>query len=169
MLVKLNISALSETRWYQYLVRFLLGGLITAGAGIIAKKFGPSIGGLFLAFPAIFPASVTLVEKHERERKEDRGLEGKQRARDAAAADAAGATMGSIGLIVFAVVIWKLLPVHAPWSVISGGTLVWAAVSSLVWFGWKRDWFLRYGEQVLASKRKAPRGPDNQKDLAAKL
>ena len=40
MLVKLNISALSETRWYQYLVRFLLGGLITAGAGIIAKKFG---------------------------------------------------------------------------------------------------------------------------------
>jgi hypothetical protein len=30
---------------------------------------GPRVGGLFLAFPAIFPASATLVEKHEKQKK----------------------------------------------------------------------------------------------------
>ena len=38
---------------------FFFGGLITAVAGVIAQRFGPIIGGLFLAFPAIFPASAT--------------------------------------------------------------------------------------------------------------
>ena len=49
---------------------------MTVLAGVIAKKFGPVVGGLFLAFPAIFPASATLIEKHERERKERKGLKG---------------------------------------------------------------------------------------------
>ena len=44
--------------------------------GIIAKKFGPGMGGLFLAFPAIFPARATLVEKHEKEKKQQAGMEG---------------------------------------------------------------------------------------------
>jgi hypothetical protein len=30
--------------------------------GLLAKKFGSTVGGLFLAFPAIFPASATLIE-----------------------------------------------------------------------------------------------------------
>ncbi len=55
----------------DYAIRFLFGGLITVAAGIIAKRFGPGIGGLFLAFPAIFPASATLIEKHEKEKKEE--------------------------------------------------------------------------------------------------
>jgi len=53
--------------------------LVTAVAGIIANKFGPAIGGLFLAFPAIFPASATLIEKHEKEKKEKQGFEGATR------------------------------------------------------------------------------------------
>jgi hypothetical protein len=51
------------------------------------------VGGLFLAFPAIFPASATLVEKHEAENKKRRGLSGMVRGREAAALDAAGAAM----------------------------------------------------------------------------
>ena len=51
--------------------KVLYWGLITAVAGIIAKQFGPGIGGLFLAFPAIFPASATLIEKHEKQKKEN--------------------------------------------------------------------------------------------------
>ena len=39
----------------------------------------PVVGGLFLAFPAIFPASATLIEKHGRERKEKAGLAGARR------------------------------------------------------------------------------------------
>src|SRR5881398_2408468 len=88
----------------EYALRFLFGGLIPAVAGIIAKKFGPGVGGLFLAFPAIFPASATLIEKHEKQKKESEGLRGTERAREAVSVDAAGAAMGSIGLLVFALV-----------------------------------------------------------------
>jgi hypothetical protein len=52
----------------------VLGGAMTVIAGLIAARFGPVIGGLFLAFPTIFSASATLIEKHVRERKEKAGL-----------------------------------------------------------------------------------------------
>ena len=74
MKIKTNFSAVRETKCYEYAIRFIFGGLITVAAGIIAKQFGPSIGGLFLAFPAIFPASLSLVDKHTKERKEQAGL-----------------------------------------------------------------------------------------------
>jgi Protein of unknown function (DUF3147) len=62
MRIQINPSPLFKTKWYEYATRFVLGGLITVGAGLIAEKWGPSVGGLFLAFPAIFPASATLIE-----------------------------------------------------------------------------------------------------------
>lgn len=97
MQVHLDSSALKRTTWHEYTVRFVFGGLITAVAGVIAKKYGAGVGGLFLAFPAIFPASATLIEKHEREKKQEQGLDGTERGREAAAVDAAGSAMGSIG------------------------------------------------------------------------
>src|SRR6201982_1001914 len=112
MRIQVNISALKQSRWYQLVVRFCLGGLITAAAGMIAKIYGPAVGGLFLAFPAIFPASATLIEKHERERKQKTGLHGTVRARKAVAIDAAGASIGSIGLFAFALVVQKLIVSH---------------------------------------------------------
>jgi hypothetical protein len=42
---------------------------MTLITGLIAHAFGATIGGLFLAFPAIFPASASLIEKHEIEKK----------------------------------------------------------------------------------------------------
>jgi hypothetical protein len=68
MIIQLNLSALRKTRWYEYAIRFVLGGAMTVIAGLIAARFGSVVGGLFLAFPAIFPASATLIEKHVRER-----------------------------------------------------------------------------------------------------
>ncbi len=76
MKIHVELNVVQQTKWYEYALRFLFGGLITATAGIIAKKFGPEIGGLFLAFPAIFPASATLIEKHEKEKKARRQLNG---------------------------------------------------------------------------------------------
>lgn len=110
-----------------------MGGLITAATGMIARKFGPVVGGLFLAFPAIFPASATLIEKHEREKKERKGLNGNQRGRDAAALEAAGSAMGSLGLFVFGVLLWTLLPGHQPWLVLAGATLAWGLASIAIW------------------------------------
>ena len=66
MIIKIDPSGIRDTRWHEYVVRFAGGGIITVIAGVIAKKWGPGVGGLFLAFPAIFPASATLIEKHER-------------------------------------------------------------------------------------------------------
>ena len=138
MLVKFEVAELRETRWYEYVTRFLFGGAITAVAGFIAQKYGPSIGGLFLAFPAIFPASASLIEKHENERKNRAGFAGTKRGRIAAGIDAAGTTMACIGLTAFAVVSWKLLPLHATWLALTVATLTWAGVSVMVWTARKR-------------------------------
>lgn len=132
MIVRFHPSALRDIRWYQYAVRFALGGAMTVIAGFIAAHFGPVIGGLFLAFPAIFPASATLIEKHARERKEKAGLSGARRGREAAALDAAGAVLGSIGLAAFAVVIWLGIERSAPLALLLA-TAVWLVVAITAW------------------------------------
>jgi hypothetical protein len=133
MRIQVDLSTLGQTKWHDYAVRFLFGGLITTGAGIIAKKFGPGIGGLFLAFPAIFPASATLIEKHEKEKKESLGLNGAARGRSAASIDAAGSSMGGIGLVVFAMVVSHFMPTERPWIVLAGATVLWLGISVTVW------------------------------------
>jgi hypothetical protein len=132
MIVQLRLYALRETRWYEYLVRFALGGAMTVIAGLMAAGFGPIVGGLFLAFPAIFPASATLIEKHVRERKEKAGLAGARRGKEAAALDAKGATLGSFGLAAFAVVIWLLIERASSLALVFA-TVVWFVVAILAW------------------------------------
>ena len=133
MKIKIDTTGLRESRWYEYVVRFAFGGAVTALTGIVAKRFGPAIGGLFLAFPAIFPASATLLEKHERERKERVGQNGAQRGRVVTAVDAAGAAMGSIGLIAFGIMVWQGFPKLAPAAVLSVATMAWFLTSVSVW------------------------------------
>ena len=133
MRVYFDASVLRRTKWYEYASRFLFGGAITLIAGILAKRYGPVFGGLFLAFPAIFPSSVTLVEEHERQRKQCAGIPRTIRGRLAAALDARGAAMGSIGLACFGVVVWKLLPVWKSAPVLLVALAIWFAVSFLIW------------------------------------
>ena len=133
MQIKIDISVLRETKWSDYAIRFLFGGIVTAAAGLIAKKFGPSVGGLFLAFPAIFPASATLIEKNAKEEKRKAGLNGTRCGRMEAAVDAAGASIGTLGLIVFAVLIWRLMPGYRVWLVLLSATVVWLGVSVMSW------------------------------------
>ena len=113
MIVSVKWAALKQTHGYEYVVRFALGGLATVFAGVIAELFGPETGGLFLAFPAIFCASATLVEKHERDQKARKGLHGEERGRCAAALDAIGAGWGSLALAVFAITVWTMAPFGA--------------------------------------------------------
>ena len=47
-------SSLKEGRWYEYLVRFALGGTATVFTGFVSSCCGASIGGLFLALRAEF-------------------------------------------------------------------------------------------------------------------
>ena len=76
-LIRFSRSSLQESRWYEYLIRFALGGAVTVLTGLISSRYGPSVGGLFLALPAIFCASATLIEKHEIRRKRKRALPAK--------------------------------------------------------------------------------------------
>lgn len=129
-----GFNPLGQTKWYEYAVRFLFGGLITVAAGIIAKKFGPAIGGLFLAFPAILPATATLMEKHVKQKKQRVGLNGTKCARRAAGVDAAGAARGSLGLMIFAFLVWRLTPDHSAYLVLAASALAWFAVAVAVWW-----------------------------------
>jgi hypothetical protein len=132
MLIRLKLSSLKEGRWYEYVIRFALGGATTVAAGIIADVWGPKIGGLFLAAPAILCASVTLVEAHERREKHEHGVAGHRRGTDAAALDTAGAALGSIGLALFGLAIWRLAPNFGAVALL-GGSLAWLVVSVTLW------------------------------------
>jgi hypothetical protein len=132
MIARVKWSALKQSRWYEYVLRFVLGGLATAMAGAIAAFFGPEAGGLFLAFPAIFGASATLIEKHERERKQKLGLSGDRRGKEAAALDAAGAGLGSMGLAAFGAGVLYLAPTLTFVS-LALGSVAWLLVSVFLW------------------------------------
>lgn len=133
MLVKLSPSSLKQTRWYEYGIRFLLGGLATVLAGIAGARFGVSVGGLFLALPAIFCASATLIESHERRRKEKNALSGRRRGQQAAALDAAGAALGSIGLAAFAAAFHAIVSASIP-GAFAAAIIAWAVVSVSAWW-----------------------------------
>ena len=72
------------------LVRSGRGTLPRGGsvAGLAGARLGPKFGGLFRAFPAVLPATLTLIEKKEGTTK--------------AWADASGGVFGAVGLAAFA-------------------------------------------------------------------
>jgi hypothetical protein len=96
------------------------------------------VGGLFLAFPAIFPASASLVESHEKQHQSRAGYDGTNRGRIVAAIDSYGAAIGCIALAAFALVFWIWLPRTSPWVVFPLATLVWLTVAVGLWLLRKR-------------------------------
>ena len=133
MRISLSLSAVREVTPAELVSRFVLGGAITAAAGFIANLYGPAIGGLFLAFPAILPASLTLVAKQQERRKARLGMRGITRGRRAAALDAFGALLGTAGLAGFAITTrFASAALAAPWTLAAALT-VWAAIAIGLW------------------------------------
>jgi Protein of unknown function (DUF3147) len=114
-------------------VRFVFGGIVTVLTGLIARRYGPGVAGLFLAFPAIFPAGATLIEKQQREKKRRVDVDGISRGRVAAGIDAIEAAMGTVGLIAFALLVWRFLPSHSSPAILTIAGLAWLAISVLAW------------------------------------
>jgi hypothetical protein len=139
MRIAANSSSLKQTSLREHGVRFVLGGAVTVAAGLIARKWGPVIGGLFLAFPAIFPAAATLIEQHEVKKKREIGRDGRRRGREAAALDALGASLGAVGLAAFAVVLWRFLPGRSSWLALGLAVAAWVAMSGVLWVLRKRS------------------------------
>jgi uncharacterized membrane protein (GlpM family) len=97
------------------LIRFGFGAAVSLIAGVVTALAGPRVGGVFLAFPAILMASLTLVAKEENVRQ--------------ARNEARGATYGTLGLIAFAAVVafgvgrWPL------WLVLVAASITWAVIA----------------------------------------
>ena len=112
----IDLGALKRHGAGDYVTRFAFGAGISAVAAIVSAVFGAKIGGVLLAFPAIMPASLTLIEKKDGRKK--------------AAINAYAAIMGSIALIAFAIVsfygfktyggVVTLLLAGAAWLVVAG-------------------------------------------------
>lgn len=122
----LELGALKKSRPWEIAVRFAFGGSITVVAWLVSKHWGAVAGGLFLAFPAILPASLTLVKRHD----------GRARATD----DARGGRLGSIGLIAFAATVWLASASWRPAVVLTVASLVWVLVAGACWA-------VRYGQR----------------------
>src|SRR5206468_11756521 len=131
--VRFSPSSLKEGRWYEYLIRFALGGAATVFTGLVSSRYGASIGGLFLGLPAIFCASATLIEKHEIRRKREAGLAGERRGQMAAAVDAAGAALGTIGMLAFAIV-FSLMAENSIATAFLCALVAWLAVIVAAWW-----------------------------------
>jgi len=135
--LRFQFDSLRETTAMEYATRFLFGGAVTVLASLIAERYGPVIGGLFLAFPGIFPGGILLTEKHKIEREKDAGHPGTWSARGEAAVEATGASCGALGLAAFAFILWKGVEPYGLVPTLICAGAAWTAVSWMAW--WLRE------------------------------
>ena len=135
--VSFDFGKLRGTRASSYLSRFLFGCALTLAVSLTGMWGGAVIGGLFLAFPGIFPPGISYVEKKELERKQAAGMHGTRNARALASLHAAGASEGAFGLMAFAAIVWLGLPRFGLWKSLTAATIAWFAASYAAW--WLRE------------------------------
>jgi len=115
----LTLDGIKKPAAWEYVLRFVFGGAITVGTGLVARRYGPAVGGLFLAFPAILPATLTLVDRHD-------GLA-------EAADDARGARLGALALAGFAAVVTCTAEPWPPALGLAAGTAAWLLIATTLW------------------------------------
>jgi uncharacterized membrane protein (GlpM family) len=105
------------------MIRFVFGATISAVAAVVSLAAGSRSGGVLLAFPAILPATLTLIERNQSERKaEDVDL---------------GAAFGAASLIAFALVVWEFLPRGAAVVVLGAASAAWLVSAVLLYLGFR--------------------------------
>src|SRR5205823_32525 len=93
-------SQLKKIKPGELLIRFAFGAAISIVAGVVTLVWNAKAGGMFLAFPAILPATLTLIEKKESKRE--------------AAENDEGALLGSVAMFSFAATsVWALAALAA--------------------------------------------------------
>jgi hypothetical protein len=80
---------------------------------------------------------VSLVEKHKTEREASAGKLGTSSARGEAGVEAAGGSIGAVGLVGFAMVLWRGLPTHNFSLVLFIAAGAWIVIAGLFW--WARE------------------------------
>jgi hypothetical protein len=117
----IHLKARKQKQPWEFAVRFAFGGTVTVATQLIARSFGPGVAGLFLAFPAILPATLTLIRSHDGPREASR--------------DALGAVPGSAGLTLFAAYVWKGFGAdYSPLVVLPTAVVLWLASGVVLWW-----------------------------------
>jgi hypothetical protein len=115
---------LKQARPRDLVVRFAAGALTSVCAALITLGFGARVGGVFLAFPAILAASLTLIE-HDEDSAEARE-------------DARGAVLGGCALAAFAGVAAVALPALPGSAALALAALAWVVIAVAgYWLLWR--------------------------------
>jgi hypothetical protein len=115
----IDLSGLADVRRRDVTIRFAFGAAISVAAGLVALAFGARIGGVLLAFPAILPATLTLIEQEEGESKAEH--------------DDDGAILGAVGLMAFGAVGWWATRHHGAAVGLAAASSAWVLVSVLLY------------------------------------
>src|SRR3954451_677704 len=106
-----------DLRVRDTVVRFTFGAITSAVAGSLSILFSPIVGGVFLAFPAILAASLTLIAEEEdiEESRED--------ARGATVGALALGAFAGVGVLTLTAIAWPLALAAASggWAVVALG------------------------------------------------
>lgn len=114
-------AKLKKLRAGELVVRFAFGAAISLVAGLVGLAAGARAGGMFLAFPAILPAALTMIERKEGRRQ--------------ALEDERGAAYGALGLIVFAVLCATLIVELTTTVTLLVALVAWAAAAVACYLG----------------------------------
>lgn len=107
-------------RFSAYALRFAFGCGIALVSGLVGMFFGPKVGGVLLGFPAVLPASLTLVQKKE--------------GKDQASVDSIGAVLGATAMTMFAVLVSLTVKSFGPLPSIGVALIVWLVVAVGLYF-----------------------------------
>ncbi len=113
-------SKVKSHRFGDYAVRFAFGAAIALVAGLVGMALGPKAGGVLLGFPAILPASLTLIEKKE--------------GKEEASIDSVGAILGATAMIAFAVLVSLTVTMWGPVVSVVVALMAWLAVAVGLYF-----------------------------------
>ncbi len=117
---RLQPAKLKEVGAGDLLIRFAFGAAISIVAGVVSLLWNARAGGMFLGFPAILPATLTLIEQKQSKREAEE--------------DDEGATLGSVALLAFAATAaWALTDLPAGVAMASASA-AWLVVAVVLYF-----------------------------------
>lgn len=114
-LFAVDLGSLREIRLRALALRFAFGAAVSVVAGLVGIAVGQRAGGVMLAAPAVLPATLTIIERHE--------------GRGPAVTEVQGAVLGAVALIGFAVVAAASMARLPLAAVLLGALAAWAAAA----------------------------------------
>ncbi len=114
--IRVDLSRLRDVKPLHLAIRFGFGAGISTLAALVSIWFGARVGGALLAFPAILPATITLIAEQQSQQDADE--------------TAIGALVGAPALPAFAVVVAVLTTVIGTALALGVAAAAWCAVAA---------------------------------------